>query len=516
MCIRYFPISKTIALLTCLLVITACNAKNLKAADVTLESTQLQNNNNKPNVLFILVDDLGYSDIGAYNHDTFYQTPNIDQLAKEGIQFTNGYAANPVCSPSRYAILTGRHPSRVNATDWFHVNGWPHRVENFNPADLLEKMPLQEKTMAETFSDNGYNTAFLGKWHLGEEEEYWPENHGFDINVGGMKHGQPPNGYFSPYKNPRLSDGPEGEYLTDRLTDEAIGLIDDFSKQKKPFFMYMSFYTVHTPLQAPKETVDKYEELVQNIDANDEFSIEEQIWPTDEKRLVRVKQNHATYAAMVHKMDSNVGRILNKLKLAGIDDNTIVVFTSDNGGLSTAEGSPTSNLPLRGGKGWLYEGGIRVPFIIKMPNALANGSKVNTPVVATDFYPTLLRLTDIPLVFEQHIDGVSLLPILNGNGIDQDRALYFHYPHYSNQGGFPGAAIRLGDWKLIERFEDGKIHLYNLKNDISEKKDLSKENSEKTDELQEKLHQWYKEVDANFLKEKEGNSPWKPAILTNK
>ncbi|MCL1045060.1 sulfatase [Shewanella electrodiphila] len=497
------------ALAACLLLGSACHI----ATEKPLANEQLTKKTitKKPNVLFILVDDLGYSDIAAYNDNTFYATPHIDQLAKEGVQFTNGYAANPVCSPSRYAALTGRHPTRINATDWFHVDGWPHRSEKFNPANMLESMPLEEKTMAESFSENGYSTAFLGKWHLGDDESVWPEHQGFDVNIGGMKYGQPPNGYFSPYKNPRLTDGPDGEYLTDRLTDESINLLETYAKQDNPFFMYLSFYTVHTPLQAPDELVKQYEVLSQKMKLSNDFLREEQIWPTDEERLVRVKQSHAIYAAMISKMDSNVGRVLSKLKNLGLDDNTIVVFTSDNGGLSTSEGSPTSNLPLRGGKGWLYEGGIRVPLIIKAPNAKSNGRQLDTPVIATDFYPTLLSLTGLSAEPDKHIDGVSLAPLLTGGDINAKRPLFFHYPHYSNQGGFPGAAVRVGDWKLIERFEDGQTHLYNLKHDIAEQNDLVSTEPVKAKALTALLHDWYREVDANFLNSKNNKSPWTPS-----
>ncbi|WP_440876048.1 sulfatase [Thalassotalea sp. PLHSN55] len=501
---HYLSIPKVTAIATCVLLMSACN---MSATD---RDEKVNNPNKKPNVLFILVDDLGYSDIAAYNEKSFYHTPNIDQLAKEGVQFTNGYAANPVCSPSRYAALTGRHPSRIDATDWFHVNGWPHRVEKFNPANMLESMPLEERTMAESFKEHGYSTAFLGKWHLGDDEALWPEHQGFDVNIGGMKYGQPPNGYFSPYKNPRLSDGPKGEYLTDRLTNESINLLESYAQQENPFFMYLSFYTVHTPLQAPQDVVEKYEGLAKEQPSSDDFREEEQIWPTDKKRMVRVQQNHAVYAAMVNKMDTNVGKILSKLKALGLDDNTIVVFTSDNGGLSTSEGSPTSNLPLRGGKGWLYEGGIRVPFIIKAPNAQVNGHKIDTPVIATDFYPTLLNLAGLSAEPKQHIDGVSLVPLLTGDSIDDQRPLYFHYPHYSNQGGFPGAAVRVGDWKLIERFEDGKVHLYDLSLDIAEQHDLARQEPGKTKQLKAQLHNWYREVDAKFLNSKDGKVPWTP------
>ncbi|MGJ8692299.1 MAG: sulfatase [Thalassotalea sp.] len=490
----------------CSSLLTACS--NEPEAELSTAKVK----KSKPNVVFILVDDLGYSDIGAYNKNTFYDTPNIDGLAAQGVQFTQGYAANPVCSPSRYALLTGRHPSRVDATDWFHINGWPHRSEKFNPANLQQQLNLEEITLAEAFKGSGYSTSFLGKWHLGEGEEFWPEKHGFDINVAGVSHGQPPNGYFSPYKNQRLSDGEKGEYLTERLTSEAINIIDDNAKKATPFFLYLSFYTVHTPLQAPKDVVNKYTLKSKNLDIENSFADEEQIWPTADLRQVRVKQNHPTYAAMISKMDTQVGRILQKLKDENLDENTIVVFTSDNGGLSTAEGSPTSNLPLRGGKGWLYEGGIRVPFIIKVPGAAANGNKVTTPVVSTDFYPTLLDMAGIAAKPAQHQDGIALTPLLQKTSTLAARPIYFHYPHYSNQGGFPGAAVRLGDWKLLERFEDGKLQLFNLADDIGEQHDLAATKPAKVQALQGLLHQWYQDVDAKFIQEKDGMQPWSNSL----
>lgn len=473
----------------------------------------------KPNVVIILVDDLGYADIKAYNPNSFYDTPNIDKLAKEGIQFTNGYAANPVCSPSRFALITGKHPTRANTTEWFHPHNKPSRQGKFRAAKFDQVLAHEELTIAEAFKQNGYQTAFLGKWHLGESEDTWPEHHGFDVNVGGIKNGHPPGGYFSPYKNPRLSDGPDGEYLTERLTDEAISLVDTFAKSDSPFFMLMSFYTVHTPLQAPKKSVENYQKkgLKQNKRAH--YADEEQIWPTDEKRQVRIVQNHPTYAAMVNQMDWHVGRLLAQLEKAGVADNTIVVFTSDNGGLSTAEGSPTSNLPLRGGKGWLYEGGIRVPYIIKLPKASTNGKHIDEPVVSTDLFPTLLAAAGLPQQKQQHIDGVDIFAsTIKSTSQNQlmEREIYFHYPHYSNQGGFPGAAIRQGNWKLIERFEDGQVHLYNLSSDIGETNDLAKTHPEKTNELRNKLHRWYETTEARFLRPLNGNEPWSPqAALKN-
>ena len=473
----------------------------------------------QPNVVFILVDDLGYMDIGANHPDTFYETPNIDRLAATGTRFTNGYAANPVCSPTRYSIMTGKYPSRVDATNFFSGK----RAGRFLPAPLNDRMPLSETTLAENLRDHGYRTFFAGKWHLGPSEEFWPTRHGFDINRAGHSAGGPYKGgkYFSPYGNPRLEDGPDGEHLTARLAEETALFIRENKNQ--PFLAYLAFYSVHTPLMAPKKLVHKYEQKAKRLglDAQEAFGSEEQIWevntrtpnrPVETPRKVRHLQAHATYAAMVESMDAAVGRVLDTLDELELTKNTIVCLTSDNGGLSTSEGSPTSNLPLRGGKGWLYEGGIREAFIIRGPKS-AGGHSSDVPVVSTDFYPTILELAGLPLQRKQHLDGISLAGIVNGtpSGTDRREAIYWHYPHYSNQGGFPGGAIRMGDWKLIERFEDGRVHLFNLANDIGEQTDLAEEHHDRVTEMRSKLHQWYQTVDAKFLRAKpEGPEPWTP------
>lgn len=459
----------------------------------------------RPNVVFFLVDDLGYMDIGANNPNTFYETPNVDELARTGMRFTNGYAANPVCSPTRFSIMSGKHPTRIGATNFFSGN----RAGRFKPAELFDRMPLEEVTLGESFKEAGYRTAFLGKWHLGPTEEFWPEHQGFDFNVGGGVRGAPAS-YFSPYKNPRLTDGPVGEHLTQRLTDEAVKLITNFKDDS--FLVYLSFYTVHTPLQAPPELVEKYRKKAEKFAGQAEFADEEQVLPNEQDRKVRILQKHATYAAMVESMDRSVGRVLQTLRDLGLEDKTIVCFMSDNGGLSTSEGSPTSNLPLRGGKGWVYEGGIREPFIIKAPGVTKPGSTSDEPVVSMDFYPTLLDLTGQTLKPTQHLDGESLFPVLKQTGHTQRKSLFWHYPHYSNQGGFPGGAIREGDLKLVERYEDGKVHLYNLRDDISERKDLAATMPDQVNSMRQRLHAWYKEVDAKFLEPKtaDGPKPWRP------
>lgn len=442
----------------------------------------------KPNIVFILVDDLGWADIGAYG-STFYETPNVDALAKSGMRFTNGYAACPVCSPSRAAILSGKYPARMDTTDWFGGN----RKGKLLPAPYKQYLPLEEITLAETFLENGYKTFIAGKWHLGHEK-YYPEKQGFGINLGGCHAGHPPGGYFSPYKNPKLTNGPDGEYLTDRLGDECVQFMKD--NRNTPFLLYLSFYSVHTPMQAKEELKEKYSKKAAGISSQNEFA---PVCP-ESKCKARQIQRHPVYAGMVQSMDENVGKILQALEELGLSKNTIVCFTSDNGGLSTAEGSPTSNLPLKGGKGWLYEGGLRVPFIIRWPGVTRPGSNCDVPVIGTDFYPTLVEAAGLPLRPEQHQDGISLVPLLNGSNTTLPReALCWHYPHYSNQGGRPGACIRAGDYKLIETFEDGKFELYNLNEDIGESRDLSAAMPEKASELKSMMDIWRKTVDAKLM-----------------
>lgn len=464
----------------------------------------------RPNVVFILVDDLGYMDIGANNPETFYETPHVDRLSASGMRFTNGYAANPVCSPTRYSIMTGKYPSRVDATNFFSGR----RGGRFRPAPLNDRMPLEETTIAELMKSAGYKTFFAGKWHLGPDEAFWPTKQGFDINKGGHKVGGPfkAGKYFTPYANPRLEDGPPGEHLTARLAEETVQFIRDH--QDEPFLAYLAFYTVHTPLMAPQPLVKKYEAKAERLGlvGKEAFADEEQVLPDAKReRQVRTLQAHATYAAMVESMDSAVGRVLTTLDELGLSDNTIVCLTSDNGGLSTSEGSPTSNLPLRGGKGWLYEGGIREPFLIRAPGVARPGSECDQPVMSIDFYPTIAELTGITIPDDQLVDGVSLVSLLRGQAPADRDALYWHYPHYSNQGGFPGGAVRSGRWKLVERFEDGRCHLYDLDGDIGERTDVASEHPDRVRKMTADLHRWYQQVDAKFLQPKPGGpQPWRP------
>ncbi len=456
-----------------------------------------------PNVVVFLVDDLGYMDIGANNPDCFYETPNIDALSNTAMRFTDGYAANPVCSPTRYSLMTGKYPSRVDATNFFSGK----RSGTFEPAPLNDNMPLEEVTVAEALKTKGYATFFAGKWHLGESEEFYPQNQGFDVNVGGHSKGGPYTGkkYFAPFKNPQMAvESPDGDHLPDRLARDTARFID--AHKAGPFFAYLSFYSVHTPLIGRSDLVAKYKAKAAQINGQ-EFGDEEQVFG-DQPRKVRILQKHAVYAAMVEAMDEAVGKVLAQIEASGVADNTIVIFTSDNGGLSTSEGSPTSNLPLRGGKGWVYEGGIREPWIVRYPGVTQPGSVCNQPICSIDLFPTVAAAAGVE--YQHAVDGVDLMPALRGGSLDR-QSLYWHYPHYSNQGGIPAGAIREGNFKLIERYEDGRVHLYDLKSDIGERNDLAAEDPKRVDQMRRRLHTWYKTVDAKFLQQKKnGPKPWAP------
>lgn len=448
----------------------------------------------RPNFVFILADDLGWRDVGCFG-STFYETPNIDRIAREGVRFTDAYAACPVCSPTRASIMCGKYPARLHTTDYF---GAPqpegvgeHWTKNkpLLPAHYVDHVTLEETTLAEALKEAGYSTLFAGKWHLGNDG-FLPENQGFDINKGGYRFGSPPGGYFSPYKNPKLEDGPPGEHLPARLGAETAQFIREHKDE--PFLAYLSFYSVHRPLQAREDLKVKYEKKAAAlVKPEAEFGLEGDC-------KVRLVQDLPVYAAMVDAMDQAVGTVLNALDELNLADNTVIFFMSDNGGLSTAEELPTSNLPLRAGKGWLYEGGIREPMIVKWPGVARAGSVCSTPVVSTDFYPTMLDMAGLPSKPAQHLDGLSFAPLLQGKDMAEREAIYWHYPHYGNQGGTPGAAVRSGDWKLIEFFEDHRVELYNLKMDLSETHDLASENPEKARSLSDMLHRWQKDVGAEF------------------
>lgn len=470
------------------------------------------------NVLFILADDLGWRDL-SNEGSTFYESPHIDRIANTGMKFTRGYAACQVCSPSRASILTGKYPARLKITDWIGADmgdQW-QRNTKLRPANYRMQLPQQETTIAEAFQQSGYRTFFAGKWHLGGKGSL-PQDHGFDVNVGGNHRGSPPGGYFSPYRNANLPNGPRGELLPLRLGHETADWIA--ADQDQPFFAMLSFYSVHGPLQSTEALWKKYRDkaALQSRPEN-RFLI-------DRTSPVRQVQDNPLYAGMVESMDDAVGIVLDRIDQLGLAENTIVVFTSDNGGVSAGDCKSTSNLPLRGGKGRQWEGGIREPIYIVVPGG--RSGVTDTLAIGTDFYPTLLDLCGLDLRPDQHVDGMSLAPILfrddrfakkeigrdEGSGDEvtnadadsveaktetlQRRSLFWHYPHYGNQGGEPSSMIRRGDWKLIFYYEDRRMELYNVANDIGETNNVAADVPDLTASLREELDNWLRETEAQL------------------
>ena len=420
----------------------------------------------KPNIVFFLADDLGDMDVGAFNSKTFYETPNIDSLAKRGMKFTQGYAACCVCSPTRGSIMTGKYPPRFGITNF--IGGV--RSGKLLPAPNAVHLPLEELTIAESLRDAGYSTFFAGKWHLGSGD-FSPRAQGFAKDLQGDKQ------FYYPPSDLPLPDKKDDPKTTDRIVNDAVKFIGEHKDQ--PFFAYLPFLAVHTPIAARADLVAKYEEKASSAPAD--------AWGQEGKNKVRLVQNHAKYAAMLDQLDAGIGRVLAALQDNGLDEKTIIVFMSDNGGLSTSEGWPTSNLPLRGGKGWPYEGGVREPLIVVAPGVTRPDSTCDARVISTDFYPTLLQLAGQSLKPEQHLDGVSFLPLLRGETTPRGTPLFWHYPHYSNQAGAPHGAIRDGDWKLIEWYEDGALELYNIPHDIGEQNNLAAQEPERAKAFHEKL-----------------------------
>ena len=428
----------------------------------------------KPNIIFFLLDDMGFMDIGANNPNTFYETPNIDKLAAKGMRFTSGYAACPVCSPTRASIMTGKYPPRTGITDY--IPGMRNAKLKSAPNTL--QLPLQEFTIAEALRDAGYSNFIAGKWHLGDNA-FSPSAQGFDANLV-----QIAGWYFPQNFAPKTKVDPK---FTDRIADDAVTFIE--SHKDKPFFAYMPFNAVHVAIGARPDLVEKYQLKKANAPAD--------AWGQERESKVRLVQNNAVYAAMIEQLDTAIGRVIAAVENAGIAERTIVIFMSDNGGLATAEGHPTSNLPFRAGKGWLYEGGIKEPLIVVAPCVTKPGTVCNTPVISTDFYPTILELCGLPLNAEQHCDGTSLLPLLAGGELNRG-PLFWHYPHYGNQGGAPSGAVRDGDWKLIEWFEDESVELYNIAADPGEKNNLAAKELAKTAALRTMLHEWRDRVGAKM------------------
>ena len=466
-----------------------------------------QNVTKQPNIVLILADDLGWADLQCYG-STFYETPNLDKLASMGIRFNNAYASCPVCSPTRASILTGKYPIKTGVTDWIQgrqYNGKAAVYEKLVTQPFNYFLQPEEETIEEAAMKNNYKTFIAGKWHLGEEEKNWPESNGFQINKGGFSKGAPAGfkndttgAFFTPYNNPRLTDGAKGEYLTDRLTNECISFMEENKNQ--PFLLFYSLYAVHNPLQAPVDLIKKYQakKLALNIPDSLRFRKNEPWMKFEKGWKQRVVQDNAVYAAMIENMDNNIGRILKKIETLGLDSNTIIVFTSDNGGLSTAEGSPTSNGLLKAGKGWLYEGGIRVPFIIKWTDKIKAGKVSEIPISSVDIFPTLYQAMCKKELINKAVDGEDIVRLIANEKKNMGRTLFWHYPHYSNQGGKPGAAIIANGLKLILNYEDKSIELYNLKNDVEERNNVAAVNKNIVAKYQLVLENWLRDNKAKF------------------
>jgi arylsulfatase A-like enzyme len=449
----------------------------------------------RPNVVVLLADDMGYNAPACYGSD-LHETPAIDRLAEEGVKFTDAYAACTVCSPTRASVMTGKYPARLNVTNWIAGHDWANPP--LRDPDWTKRLERSQTTVAEALRAAGYRTAHLGKWHLTPPNravdnvtDFYPTVHGFEINVGGGQWGSPPGGYFLPNRLD-LPRGEEGEYLTDRLTDRCLRIIERWKDE--PFFIYFPYYTIHTPIQAPEELVRHYREKLEAMDGD----------PLHE---------NPTYAGMVHAQDRSVGRILEKLDELGLAEDTMVIFSSDNGGLSRRFGEPTGftdNAPMRRGKGAAYEGGVRVPTVVRYPGVTPEGEVCEEPIASIDFYPTILEAVGVA-GDEAHngsVDGVSLLPVLRDPEASLDReALYWHYPHY-HPGGLPEgpySAVRRGDWKLVVNgagpkvdadVEADPVHLSNLAADPGERENLADERPDLADELETAVRAWHGESGA--------------------
>ena len=497
----------------------------------------------RPNIVFFLVDDLGWKDLGCYG-SSFYDTPNIDRFAAESVRFTQAYATCHVCSPTRASIMTGKYPARLQLTDWLSGRR-EFPFQKLKNAKIHQHLPLAEVTIAEALKNHGYRTAHIGKWHLGEDP-HGPLAQGFDIQIPRWNKGWPKAGYHAPFQLNGLEDKP-GDYLTDRLTDEAEKFIE--ASKDQPFFLYLSHFAVHDPIQGREDLVEKYREKLKQQPASSrpdfilegnpddpqplssealENRLQKPAWSGFKvlpERTVKIKQHqdNVQFAAMVESVDESLGRIRAKLRSLKLEDNTIVILFSDNGGMSAGNfGNPkrivprtqldkafsTSNLPLRGAKGWLYEGGIREPLIIHWPQQGQPGTVCDVSVISTDFYPTILEMIGVPLQPNQHRDGISLVSLVKGAGKLDREAIFWHFPHYSNHGmQSPGGAVRAGDFKLLEYFENNTVQLFNLREDLGEQHDLSRTDPEKVEELRVMLHAWRASVSARMM---EPNPNYRP------
>lgn len=427
----------------------------------------------RPNVVLVLVDDLGYFDLGCYGNPAV-RTPRIDGFSQQAVRFTDGYAAAPVCSPTRASIMTGKSPARVRIT-----NHAPDQ-ERFRPDDAVlapafmhDRLPLEEVTLANHLSAAGYDTAFMGKWHLAPQRvpdahEWYPDRRGFDVNLGGNGDGGPGH-FFAPYRFPNLESREEGEYLPYRIGEEAVAFLEAQAEDEDPFFLALAHYTVHWPIEAPEALVKEYA-----------------------ARGVQPGVKMPEYAAMTEALDQVFGRVLDALEQTGLAEDTLVIFTSDNGALL----SVADLGPLRKAKGYLYEGGIRVPFMVRWPGVTEPGRVDATPILSTDLFPTILTACGVPLPDDYCGDGADLVPLLGGGSLDR-AAIHFHYPNYAfHRSNRLGGAIRAGRYKLIERFDDGSLELFDLEEDLGEQHNLAADQPALAEDLRRQLVAWRAEVDA--------------------
>ncbi len=464
----------------------------MSLASLPIAEVSAARKSDKKNVLFIIADDLGWNDLG-FMGSKYYETPNLDRLASMGMVFTDAYSACQVSSPSRASIMTGQYTPVHGITNWIGERSgeeWrkQKRHSKLLPADYEWAIEESTTTLPEYLKEQGYTTFIAGKWHLGEEEKDWPEYHGFDINKGGWASGSPKGGFFAPYINPRLENGPDGENLSMRLANETVEFIKDH--KRKPFFAYLSFYAVHAPIETTQENWEYFRNKA------DSMGIAPTGYKVDRTLPVRQTQDNPVYAGLIKQMDDAIGKVIDNLEELGLMDKTMIVFTSDNGGVSSGDNFSTSLLPLRGGKGRQWEGGIRVPLIVKTPD-MSEGGKCSTPVNGIDYYPTIASYVGKALPTGAEVDGVDISPLLKGDDI-AGRDLFWHYPHYGNQGGEPSSIIRSGDWKLIFYHEDKRSELYNLAIDLSENEPLNIQYPEKVDELKGRLMVWLDETGAKM------------------
>ena len=449
------------------------------AASAAVNDSQPQR---PPNIVLLYIDDLGWKDVGFMGGD-FYETPAIDELAAQSVVFTNAYANGPNCAPSRASLLNGQYTPRHGIYTVAPSARGKAKQRRIIPIETKTELPASYVCLAELLKKAGYATAHFGKWHQGKTDETGPTAQGFDVNIGGTGEGHPKR-YFSPYKNAKLEDGPQGEYLTDRLTDEAVKFIR--SHHEEPFFVYFSHYAVHSPIQAKEELTKHFKTKLAKLKESGQPLLHQ----------------HAEYAAMIASVDECVARVVKALKAAGVMENTVIIFTSDNG----AVGGVSSQRPLRGAKGMLYEGGIRVPMFIHWPGKFKQPRRVETPVIGMDLFPTIVALGQAKIPADHPVDGLDLAPLLTEDAPLARDALFWHFPAYlqgrdpdSHDAGWrttPAGAIRMGAWKLIEYFETGELELFNLETDLGERQNLAQQHPEQVERLHNRMQQWRQKLHA--------------------